>query len=390
MGCYGFSTGLPAFLVCATLNIWLTERGVSLHHIGLFSWVTLPYALKIFLAPLIEKMNQYYRYYSLLFAQFGSVFILWNISFLNPLMQFWHLMAWCFCFTVFAALQDCLLEGDRVDRTPEHAQGRFAAANSFGFRLSLWVASALPLLLAHYVSWSFAFRMVACVMILNSSLILMFARGDLHETRIKSIKQTYVQALKSNLFLMKKNGIWMMIFILSFKFADVFVRAMWPSFLVSMHYTKWEIATFDKGISMVALSMGALLGGSLLQKWGMAKSFRVWSLLQSLTALLFLAHGWIGKSPALLALSIGLNQCVGGIGGTLSIAYFSSLCMAPGTLIQYAWLTSMGSLSRIVTTSCAGLVAHYVSWPAFFALAALVCLPCLALTFRVFHSESQK
>ena len=51
----GFASGLPLFLTGSTLKLWLTDEGLSLGTIGLFSFVTLPYSLKVFWAPFLDR-----------------------------------------------------------------------------------------------------------------------------------------------------------------------------------------------------------------------------------------------------------------------------------------------------------------------------------------------
>ena len=51
----GFASGLPLFLTGSTLKAWMTDEGLSLGTIGLFSFVTLPYSLKVFWAPILDR-----------------------------------------------------------------------------------------------------------------------------------------------------------------------------------------------------------------------------------------------------------------------------------------------------------------------------------------------
>ena len=53
----GFSSGLPLALSGATLAVWMTERGVDLKTIGLFSLVGLPYTIKFLWAPLVDALD---------------------------------------------------------------------------------------------------------------------------------------------------------------------------------------------------------------------------------------------------------------------------------------------------------------------------------------------
>ena len=53
----GFTSGLPYILVFSTIGIWLATLDVSISQIGMFSSITIIYALKIFWAPLVDSTS---------------------------------------------------------------------------------------------------------------------------------------------------------------------------------------------------------------------------------------------------------------------------------------------------------------------------------------------
>src|SRR5262249_23065089 len=53
----GFSSGLPFLLTGNTLGYWLRDEGTTLTAIGFLSWVGLAYSLKLFWAPLIDRLD---------------------------------------------------------------------------------------------------------------------------------------------------------------------------------------------------------------------------------------------------------------------------------------------------------------------------------------------
>ncbi len=53
----GFASGLPLALTRTTLSAWMTNAGVNLKTIGLFSLVTLPYSFKFVWAPLLDRFS---------------------------------------------------------------------------------------------------------------------------------------------------------------------------------------------------------------------------------------------------------------------------------------------------------------------------------------------
>jgi PAT family beta-lactamase induction signal transducer AmpG len=53
----GFSSGLPLLLVLGTFSTRLAYSDVDVKSIGLFSYLALPYSLKFFWAPIIDRFD---------------------------------------------------------------------------------------------------------------------------------------------------------------------------------------------------------------------------------------------------------------------------------------------------------------------------------------------
>ena len=53
----GFLSGLPLGLLIDPLNFWLAEIGIKKSTIGLLSLVLLAYSLKMFWAPLVDRLR---------------------------------------------------------------------------------------------------------------------------------------------------------------------------------------------------------------------------------------------------------------------------------------------------------------------------------------------
>ena len=53
----GFACGVPLLLTGSVLQAWMTEEGVDLTVIGLYSLVGLPYTLKFLWAPVFDRFT---------------------------------------------------------------------------------------------------------------------------------------------------------------------------------------------------------------------------------------------------------------------------------------------------------------------------------------------
>lgn len=87
----GFAAGLPFLLIFSTLSTWLREVDVSRTAIGYFSWVGIMFSIKVFWAPIIDRLPFPVltgifgrRRAWMLVAQAGIITGLVGIAFTNP------------------------------------------------------------------------------------------------------------------------------------------------------------------------------------------------------------------------------------------------------------------------------------------------------------------
>src|SRR5512140_204235 len=83
----GFASGLPLYLTGSTLKAWMTDENLSLATIGLFSYVTLPYSLKVLWAPLLDRyslpgLGRRRGWVAL--TQLGLALAIWSMSTIDP------------------------------------------------------------------------------------------------------------------------------------------------------------------------------------------------------------------------------------------------------------------------------------------------------------------
>ena len=76
-----------------------------------------------------------------------------------------------------------------------------------------------------------------------------------------------------------------------------------------------------------------------------------------------------------LAVTIGMENFATGLGTTVTIAYYASLCNVNFTATQYALISSLGNQARTLLGAPSGFVAEAVGWVEFFIFATLLALP---------------
>ena len=97
------------------------------------------------------------------------------------------------------------------------------------------------------------------------------------------------------------------------------------------------------------------------------------------TNLFFAVMVLVGPEPWMLAVTITADNIAQGFGGTVLIAYLSSLVNPSFTATQYALLSSVMSLFPKFLAGYAGDIQEFVGWLGFFLYAAALGIPAIFL-----------
>jgi PAT family beta-lactamase induction signal transducer AmpG len=391
MAFFGGISSIPSAFLFSVMSIWLTDSGCSVPHIGAMAWTGVPYALKIFLGPLIHMtsfgaLGRRYGHYLvwIVAAQWIIGGCLVTLSLFNPLIHWTQAVLICWCIGLFGAIHDCALEGYRINTTNKSEQNRVSGFNSLGYRIGMWATSCSIMVIAHWYSWSSAFYSIAGALVIVGALCMIKLPQPTQWTERVSLK-SYVQLLHQGWQFFNQTYfiVGIIAMIASHRLGDIFLRTLWSHYLIKVGYTKYELANVDKGLGIIATIIGIRFGIAIIARRGISGSFSVWAIAQGMMACLFMLHACYGsKSFPLFFASVFFNHLAGGLGNVTILTYMSNLCKAndhKGT-IHFAMLSSFGALGRTIISSGTCFIASSVSWPTFFTLSALMCLPALLVS----------
>jgi PAT family beta-lactamase induction signal transducer AmpG len=186
----GFASGLPNLLIFNTLSAWLRDSGLSLEVIGFFSLATLSYSFKFLWAPLLDRTavpgltrRLGHRRSWMLVAQVLVTIGLLAVSGSDPKAHLGAVALFA-VFTGFAsATQDIVVDAWRIEAAEVARQGAMAAAYQWGYRLSMVVAGAVPLILADRVGWHVSYASMAALMLIGMGSVLLAPREAEHRIR---------------------------------------------------------------------------------------------------------------------------------------------------------------------------------------------------------------
>jgi PAT family beta-lactamase induction signal transducer AmpG len=413
----GFSAGLPFMLVFSTLSAWLRESGIERATIGMLSWVGIIYTVKVFWAPVVDRLKLPVLHRLLgrrrswmLVAQVGIVVGLFNMAHLSPEQGHLAIVASLALMVAFSsATQDISVDAWRIEAAPQPMQGVMAAAYQLGYRIAIMVASAGALWIAADYGWAVAYTTMAVFACVGIVTTIVIPEPDARDERNTLLQETRVLAWlegKSHWPQMARDlGSWfvgavvcpfidfftryggrlavlMLAFIASYRLADFTMGVMTNPFYIDLGFSLKQIAAIAKGFGVFMSILGTLLGGVAVARLGTVKSLALGSVLVIAANLMFAVFAHYNQPNVVgLAIVISADNVAMGVAGTSLIAYLSSLTSASYTATQYALFSSMYALPGKLLMGTSGFVVDAIGYPSFFCYTAGLGVPALVLLF---------
>lgn len=381
MAVLGFASGLPVVLTDTVMQAWLTQSGVNLETIGWFSLVGLPYVLKMFWAPLLDRYTLPWlgrRRGWMLLLQLILVALIACMGFISPTKAPWALAAAALLISFVSASQDIVLDAYRTDVLPPRERGFGAAVWVSAWRFAGYVGFAGTLIISGIADWATAWLVMAAFMAVGLLGTLWGPEPTDPGTPPPTLLRAVVEPFRE--YLTRRNAIALLVMIVLYKFGDAFAGKLTIAFLIrGMGYTTIEIGSYYKVVALLATFGGALLGGILMARWRLYTALLVFGILQAVTNLLFMFMATQEKSIELLVAVIAMENLAGGMGTAAFVAFVMALCHHNYTATQFALLTALASLGRVFVGPVAGVLAASSGWAVFFLVTTLAALPGLLL-----------
>ncbi len=413
----GFSAGLPLLLVGGTFTAWLRDLGVELAAIGFLSWVGMAHSLKIFWAPVVDRVPLPWltarlgrRRSWMLLAQLAIATALAGIALTDPTENLWLVAVWAVVAAFGSASQDVAIDAYRIEAVARHRQGAMAATYVFGYRVALLAAGAGALHIAAVGSWTAAYAVMAVLMGVGIATTLIVREpevavtGDTRqlERRVTDyLENTTHLGLRRNITawfisavicpfadFFKRYGwtvVIVLLFIGTFRLSDIVMGVMANPFYLDLGFTKGQIANVAAAFGLAMTLAGALLGGLLVARYGIAPVLIFTAIMAPATNLTFSWLALLGPEVYGLVAAIVADNITGGMAISVFIAYLSSLTNTAYTATQYALFSSLMTLPGQFLGGFTGVLAESVGWFWFFIVAAGAGLPAIILAVLLLY-----
>jgi PAT family beta-lactamase induction signal transducer AmpG len=375
----GFAAGLPFNMRGTTLAAWMTNAGVNLKTITLFTWIGLFFTLKPLWAPLLDRYSLPLlgrRRGWMLLAQFGLMISIAAMGAIDPRLAPVALAGLVAVVTFLTASHDIVNDAYRADmlRANERASG--SAMYTLGYRGATIIAGAGALALSDILPWSTVYPLMASLMVVG-----MVATWRAPEPEKVGAPRTIRDAVVDPLvdLFSRRGAIVAIAFIMLYKFGDYMAADIITPFLITTGFSNTEIAGVLKVMGMIATIVGVVLGGGVVAVLGVRRSLLVFGVLQAVMNIGYLALAIYGKSHLLLVVAITADWFCAGAGQAAFSAYHLSLCSKKYSATQYALYASAATVLGRLVGGVNGHIIEAVGWPAFFVTTMVVAIPGLLL-----------
>jgi len=388
----GFACGLPLLLTITVLQAWMKEEGVDLTVIGLMALVGLPYTLKFLWAPILDRFTLPFlgrRRGWLLAAQIALSLSIVGLGLTDPVHAPWMVAFAAFLVTFFSASQDIVVDAYRREDLSDRELGLGSSLYINGYRVGMLLASGGGLILADHLSFSRVYGIMALCLLPGIITTLLAHEPEAAYGTPGTLKEAVVNPLVE--YFSRSDAVWMLAFILFYKIGDTMAAAMTTPFYLDIGFTKTEIGAVVKLFGFWATVGGTLAGGVIMIRLGINRSLWIFGFLQAASTACFAWLAVVGHNIPLLSGVIAFENLSAGMGTSAYVAFMASITNKKFTATQYALLTSLMGVPRVLASAPTGWFAKHLGWPSFFILCTLIALPgmLLLLKFAPWHAKKE-
>ncbi len=379
----GFSCGLPLLLTITLLQAWMKDEGVDLAMIGMMSLVGLPYTVKFLWAPFLDRYIPAFlgrRRGWLLSAQLLLVLSIAGLGFTEPGRNPLYVIFAAILVTFFSATQDIIVDAFRRESLPDEELGLGSSLYINGYRVGMLLASGGGLIMADTLSYRVVYLIMAACLVPCILATIFSPEPEISAGTPKTIKEAVIEPLIE--YFSRNGAIWILAFIVLYKIGDTMASAMTIPFYIDIGFSKTEIGAVVKLFGFWATIAGSFAGGFAMLYIGINRSLWIFGFFQALSTagFAFLAH--IGYSVPALSGVIAFENFSSGMGTAAFTAFMASITNKKFTATQYALLSSLMGVPRVLASAPTGFLARNTGWEFFFIACTLIAIPGMLLLLK--------
>jgi PAT family beta-lactamase induction signal transducer AmpG len=379
-----FSSGLPLGLVWIAIPTWMTQAGVDIKVVGLFTLAQAPWSFKFLWSPLMDRYPL-----PILGRKRGWILLaqvallgtgLWLAGVPPSAETVWVIGAISLATGFAAATQDIAYDAYTVEVLRKEEQGAAVGARVALYRAAMFISGGLAITLI--ASWSWA-AVNVLLAILYFPLLLVTVKAPEPES-LPAPPRTLKEAVWGPFlgFLAQHRALEILAFVVLFKLSDQLTQALTGPFLVQMGFSPADVGVGRSGIAIAATLVGTFLGGILTNAVGLGRALWITGFLQIFSNLGYALVAQVGPNRLVMYSAVAVELGTSGMGTGAFSVLLIRLTQKRFSATQYALLSSLFSIPRVLAGPPAGLLVDALGWRDFFIFTLVAGIPGMVMLWR--------
>jgi len=374
-----FIQGAPAAILWEVLPVYFRLHGVSLRAIGGLRLLELPYSLKVFWSPLVHRYGD--RRAWITACMLGITAVVVALPSVDVGAVGWIVLGLILALTTLSATQDVAIDSYSVGLINREEEGPANGVRASAYRVALVFVGGGMVFLAAVLHWNLLFLLSGIFFALMALLARSIPRLSLPAEARRRWMAGFVGWA----------GTWRIVplalFVLTYRLGEFAIGPMVKPFWVDYGKSIWpvhedlmfQIGLFPTSFGIVLSVVGALLGGAFISRFGILHGVWFLGLLQAVSNLGYAFVAWLNLGAFGLYGASMFESLSGGLGTASFLAFLMNVCEKEHATVQYAFLSSIFSLTGRLIGGISGFGAEAYGYGNYFALTFLISMPAYLL-----------
>jgi MFS transporter, PAT family, beta-lactamase induction signal transducer AmpG len=379
-----FPSGLPLGLVWLAVPTWLTEQGVDIKLVGLVTLAQAPWTFKFLWAPLLDRYPLPFlgrKRGWILVCQAALLALGLALAAYSNRPDAVVIVALLATATALAsATQDIAIDAHAVEVLRRDEQGVAVGARLGIYRTAMLVSGRLSVTAAVWMSWPVVNVLLALLYVPS----MLLTRWAPEPESVPPPPQTLREAVWGPFvgMLGQHRALEILAFVLLYKLSDNLTQALTGPFLVQMGFTGFDRGVAVGTVGWLAIIAGTFAGGLLTNRIGLGPALWVGGFLQIFSNLGYAAVAHVGNDRTLMYGATAFEYLATGLGNGAFGVLLLRLTQKRFSATQYALLSSLFTLPRVLAGPPAALLADAIGWRDFFIFTLATGVPGLVMLYR--------
>jgi PAT family beta-lactamase induction signal transducer AmpG len=379
-----FASGMPLGLVWIAIPAWMARAGVDIKVIGLFTLAQAPWSFKLLWSPSMDRFPPPFlgrKRGWILVAQIALLALGLGLAGVARHPQaVWVIAALAFAIAFASATQDIAIDAYAVEVLRRDEQGIATGARTAFYRAAMLVAGGVSITLAAETSWAFV-NLLLALLYLPLMLVTWFApEPESLPAPPRSLREAVWGPFVG--FLAQHRALEIMAFVVLYKLAENLTMSLTRPFLVQTGFNDLDVGVATATIGQVSMIAGTMAGGILTDRIGLGRALWTFGLVQLVANLGYAVVAQVGVNRPVMYSAQAVEYLTSGLAGGALGVLLLRLTQKRFSATQYALLSSLFSLPRILAGPVAGVLADTIGWRNFFLSTVLFGIPGLLMLAR--------